>query len=145
MCWATIISRGWWSNVMWKSTRTKQIVASLHRLSHRSNYCCEPVPKWYAQHLVTKIKRNICFCVSRKKKKKSTKCLSKMSFFALLGVHMTITRIKLKTEQYMSFAQSWETRVNHVQWGFRDSKHSFRRDRKHSSIFKGFEKAILTF
>lgn len=45
-----------------------------------------------------------------------------MLFFALLGVHMTITRIKLKTEeQYMSFAQSWETRVNDVQWGFRNS------------------------
>lgn len=92
-CKATI-SGDRWSGMIWKSTKTRQIAASFHRLSHGSNYCRELVLKWYAQHPVTKIRRNICFCLN--KGGKPAKCLCKITFLALLDVDIINIKVKLR-------------------------------------------------
>lgn len=122
--------QSWWSRVIWKPMQTKQITALLHKLSHSSNYSCEPVVKRYTQHLVPKIKRSVCFCVSRKKKKskkKPTKRLRAISFLALPWAHITMTKIKLRTEeQCMSFAQS------RLWWGMSMLQRLLRKPPRHS-------------
>lgn len=72
-----IISSDWSSTVIQKAMRTWQIVASIHQMSHGSNYCPELVLKLHTQHLVTKIWGNICFCLN--KGKQSAKCLYKIA------------------------------------------------------------------
>lgn len=73
LCCKAIISSDWWSTVIPKSTKTWQMVASIHKMSHSSNYCPELVLKLHTQHLVTKIRRSICFCLNRRRK--SARCL----------------------------------------------------------------------
>lgn len=72
-----ITSRDWWSTIIQKSMKTWQIVASIHKLSHGSNYRPELVLKLHTQHLVTKIRRNICFCLNRGRK--SARCLYRIA------------------------------------------------------------------
>lgn len=77
LCCKAIITSDWWFTIIQKSMRTWQIVASIHKMSHSNNYCPELVLKLHTQHLDTKIKRNICFCLNRGRK--SARCLYKTS------------------------------------------------------------------
>lgn len=77
LCCKATISSGWWSTVIQKSMKTWQIVASIHKMSHGSNYCPELALKLHTQHPVTKIRRNFCFCFNRGRK--SARCLYKIT------------------------------------------------------------------